>query len=76
MYLSLLFKDKECKIIVKFNISNSSRTKLEIQKLQVSLAVKKAIEIKSIYNHLGVLITYLKGLLKFGDLIKDIRHLL
>ena len=76
MYLSLLFKDKECKIIVKFNISNSSRTKLEIQKLQVNLAVKEAIEIKSIHNYLGVLITYLKGLLKFGDLVKDIRHLL
>ena len=76
MYLSLLFKDKECKIIVKFNISNSSRTKLEIQKLQVNLAVKKAIEIKSIHNYLGVLITYLKGLLKFSDLVKDIRYLL
>ena len=69
-----VFEDKECKIIVKFNILDGPSTELETQQSRVNQAAKEVAEIKSIRDRLGVSVTYLEGLLRISDPMKDVRR--
>ena len=67
-----VFEDKGCKITVKFNILDGPSTELERQRSQVNQAAKEAEKIESIRDRLGASVAYLEGLLRFGDLVKDV----
>ena len=70
-----VFEDKGHKIMLKFNISHGPRPEPGSQlKSRVRRAAKEVVEIKSIRDRLGVSVTYLGGLLKIGDVLKDVRR--
>ena len=68
------FEDKGCKITVNFNILDGPSIELETQLSRVNQAAKEVVEIKSVRDRLGASVTYLEGLLRIGDAVKDVSH--
>ena len=71
-----VFEDKGCKITVKFNLdefgSEPQPDPLHGQIKQIQHVAEEAVEIESIRDRLGDSVTYLDGLLKIGDVVKDV----
>ena len=64
-------EDKRCKITMKFNILGDPRPKS--LPVLVKTAKEDSDKIKSTRTRLGSCITYLEGILPFGELVKGVR---
>ena len=66
-----VYEDKRCKITMKFNILGDPRPKS--LPVLVKTAKEDSDKIKSTRTRLGSCITYLEGILPFGELVKGVR---
>ena len=69
--LDHIFEKKGCKITVQFNILDEARLESQLES-QVKHAAEEALKIKSIRDRLGASVTYLEGLSRIGDVVKDV----
>ena len=67
-----VYKDKRCKITMKFDVQGNPQSTPLSERLKSAEVDAKTVE--SIRDRLGTSVTYLEGVLAFGNLVKDVSY--